>query len=544
LTTALQALDALTSGIAAARVLELDVARAEALRAEIAERLGIAPDAYVLALVGGTGVGKSSIVNALAGATVTPAGVRRPTTARAVAWVPSGDDGSDGAGAAAADPREQPLLRRLDAEIVRSGSGAGLGNVVVLDLPDIDSLEPGHRAAVEAVLPKVDVVAWVTDPEKYADAVFHDTFLRDWLPRLDRQIVILNKADRLSTEATRSVGGDLAGVLRREVPSLGAGAPRVITTSAVNGAAGVAELRQWLGEAVDAKAIVAGRLVASAAAALADLAGRAGVAAAAAPPLISEAERAKVVDAAVTEVLRTVDLPGVERQAIAATRARARRRGTGPIGLLTSAIYRATGRIRASADPRGYLAAWRGRGGLARAGEVVRGSINGVLPSVAPDLRAQYASAARAGDLEQRIGTSLDRVIAAQPPFEPPTSNLWPLFGLLQTANTLLLVFAAAWTVIWIIARPEVASYDIPILGPMPAPLVLLAVGVILGYVLARLLSLHAGWLGRRWARRVSGAIRPAVRDTVAADAFAAIARIEEARATLAVAWRMVAGRT
>ena len=46
----------------------------------------VRPDAYVLALVGGTGVGKSSIVNALAGETVTPAGVRRPTTSRAVAW--------------------------------------------------------------------------------------------------------------------------------------------------------------------------------------------------------------------------------------------------------------------------------------------------------------------------------------------------------------------------------------------------------------------------------------------------------------------------
>ncbi|HET9853022.1 MAG TPA: dynamin family protein [Candidatus Limnocylindrales bacterium] len=538
MTTALQALDALTAGIAAARVLELDVDRAEAIRAEAAERLGIAPDAYVLALVGGTGVGKSSIVNALAGETVTPAGVRRPTTARAIAWIPGGGAGRqdaaregagrDGAGEAAV--AERALLRRLDAEVVRTGSADGLGNVIVLDLPDIDSLEPGNRAAVEAVLPKVDVVAWVTDPEKYADAVFHDTFLRDWLPRLDRQIVLLNKTDRLSPEAARSIAADLAAVLRRELPGLGARTPEVLATRAVEGEDGVAELRRWLGEAVDAKAIVAGRLVASAAAALADLAGRAGVAAAAAPALIPEAERERVVD-----------LPGVERQAVAATRARARRRGTGPIGLITSGIYRATGRMRASADPRGYLAAWRARGGLSRAGEVVRGSINAVIPSVAPQLRASYAAAARAGDLEQRIGTSVDRVIAAQPPFEPPTSNLWPLLGLLQTANTVLLAFAAAWTVIWIIARPEVASYDLPVLGPMPAPLVLLAIGVIAGYVLARLLSLHAGWLGRRWARRVSRAITSAVRETVAADAFAAIARIEEARAALAAAWRSVA---
>jgi hypothetical protein len=162
---------------------------------------------------------------------------------------------------------------------------------------------------------------------------------------------------------------------------------------------------------------------------------------------------------------------------------------------------------------------------------------------VPPALRASHAAASRPGDLETRIAASVDRVIARQPPLEPPSSRLWPFLGLLQTANTLLLVFAAAWTVIWIIARPEVASYDLPILGPMPAPLVLLAVGVIAGYILARLLALHAGLLGRRWARRVSGAIEKAVRETVAADAFAPIDRIESARADLAAAWRHLAPR-
>jgi hypothetical protein len=42
----------------------------------------------------------------------------------------------------------------------------------------------------------------------------------------------------------------------------------------------------------------------------------------------------------------------------------------------------------------------------------------------------------------------------------------------------------------------------------------------------------------------VSRAITSAVRETVAADAFAAIARIEAARAALAAAWRSVADRS
>jgi hypothetical protein len=74
----------------------------------------------------------------------------------------------------------------------------------------------------------------------------------------------------------------------------------------------------------------------------------------------------------------------------------------------------------------------------------------------------------------------------------------------------------------------------------VPAPMVLLFVALAIGYVLARALSLHAGWLGRRWARRLSGELRSAVTDLVAVDAFAPIARIETARARLGSAWRRV----
>ncbi len=537
MTTALRALDALHAAVGAARVLGLDVVRAESVRAEASARLRIAPDAYVAALVGGTGVGKSSLLNALAGQPVSTAGPRRPTTGRTVAWVPAGDEVTS---------RElRPLLEHLDVGTVVE-HGGDLANVVILDLPDIDSLEPSHRAAVEAVLPKVDVVVWVTDPEKYADAVFHDTFLRDWMSRLDRQIVILNKADRLPPDAARSVVADLGSVLRRELPALQRHAPEIILTRAVAGAEEVGELRRWFGEAVDAKAVIVDRLVAGARTAIADLAGLAGVTATESRtgderelprPIIAPRQRERAIDAASNEVLRVVDLRGVERQAVASTRAQARRRGTGPIGLVTTAIYRATGRNRAAADPAGYLRAWRRRGGFAKAAEMVRSVITAALPAVPVALRSQYAATGRAGELEDRIGTSVDAVISRQRELEPPSSRFWPVFGLLQSANTLLLVAAAVWIVVWILARPEVASYDVPIPGPVPAPLALLTLGLVLGFVLARALSLHAGWLGRRWARRTTGAIRSAVHETVAIEAFASIDRLETARADLAKAW-------
>jgi len=527
LTEIVAALDALTAGIAAARVLELDVAPAEFVHKEATERLGIAPDSYVLALVGGTGVGKSTLLNSLAGENVSQASARRPTTGRPVAWVSA---------QSAEDVR--PLLEHLDVESVQTHQRPGLERVVVLDLPDVDSLDESHRTTVEAILPKVDVVAWVTDPEKYADAILHDDFLRAWMGRLDRQIVILNKTDRLGPVAVRSVAADLATVLKRELPAIQGKAPPVVRTAAIQGEAGVSELRHWLAEAVDAKKVVADRLVAGIRAALAALSALAGVTAASAPPLVNDTERAIAIDRAVFEVLRVVDLPGAQRQAVAATRARARWRGTGPIGLITSVAYRLAGRERKSADPGGYLRAWRTRGSLTRAADAVRKTISDAMPGVAPGLRPRFAAATEAGTLERRLETALDRVVARQQDLEAPTSRVWPLLGSLQTLNTLFLIFATAWVVVWILVRPAVASYDVPVLGPIPAPMVLLALLLALGYVLARILSLHAGWLGRRWAKRLTDELTDTVRQAVTDEAFSPIDRIEEARTSLAAAWR------
>ncbi len=518
---ALAVVDALREAIAAARVLELDVTRADAVAREATDRLGLAADSYVVALVGGTGVGKSTLLNALGGAIVSSASARRPTTGSPVAWV-----------AADAVAEVRPLLDRLGIGQPVTHSRKDLGRVVILDLPDVDSLESGHRAAVETVLPKLDVVAWVVDPEKYADAALHDDFLRTWMPRLDRQIVILNKADRLGAEERAHVERDLRRVLPRDA--------QVLVTSAVEGEAGVAALRAWLAEAVEAKAVVAARVTASARVALSELAGAAGLSGQGREValLVPEAGQARAISDAMEETLRVVDLPGAERQAVAATRARARRRGTGPIGILTSAIYRFSGRQRQTADPAEYLRGWRRRGGLARASEPIRREIAEALSGVPPALRSRYAAAGEATDLETRIGVALDRVIARNSEIEAPSSRVWPVVGLLQSANTVLLVVAVAWIVLWVIARPEVANYVIPVLGPVPAPMVLLGLGLVVGYLLARVLSLHAGFLGRRWARRLRRELRQAVGEVIETEAFAPLAHIEAARTRLGAAWQ------
>ena len=65
------------------------VGEAEALVARAGVRLGLGLDTTVVALAGPTGAGKSSLFNALAGAELVAAGVRRPSPAAARTAAPT-----------------------------------------------------------------------------------------------------------------------------------------------------------------------------------------------------------------------------------------------------------------------------------------------------------------------------------------------------------------------------------------------------------------------------------------------------------------------
>ena len=521
-------LNALDDAIGAADALGLDRSAATAVQDEARERLGLVSDAYVLALVGGTGVGKSSLLNALAGVTVSEAGARRPTTHRPVAWV-----------ATSAAPRVGPLLDRLGAGERRFHDVDALEGVVILDLPDVDSLEPENRATVEQVLPRVDAVAWVTDPEKYADALLHDGFLRRWIPRLDRQVVVLNKADRLDGAGADRVRSHLASVLATELAGGMSSRPDILLVSARLGGDGISAFRRWLFDAIDAKAVVAGRLAAATVDAVESLARSAGAwGEGGLRPLIDHDRRRRAVDASVAEVLRVVDLRGAERQAVAATRASARPRGAGPLGHVTSLVYRTSGRERRVADPATYLSGWRSRGAMTRAAAPIREAVHEALPGAPSTIRRRLAAAAEPGLLEGRLAAALDRAVANQPDIRPPTSPLWNLLGLGQTVNLVLLVFAAAWTLLLVLVRTPVDAVDLPLIGRLPMPFALLALALATGFVLARLLSLHAGFLGRRWARRLAERVRSGVETAVADEAFGAVDAVEVARRALWVAAR------
>ncbi|MFI2072715.1 MULTISPECIES: GTPase [Streptomyces] len=235
-------LDALRElvGLSRARLDRRTLAEAGRVLEEAAARHRHSLDLTVVALAGSTGSGKSSLFNALARAQLSEAGVRRPTTATpfSCAWTDRADGLLDRLGIPAR-ARRQPV-RPYDP---------ALSGLVLLDLPDHDSAAVGHREQVDRLLGLVDAVIWVVDPEKYADAVLHERYLRPLAGYAEVTFVVLNQVDRLSTDAADQVLDDLRRLLDEDGLALGEhGEPgaAVLALSALTGE-GVGELREALG---------------------------------------------------------------------------------------------------------------------------------------------------------------------------------------------------------------------------------------------------------------------------------------------------------
>src|SRR5256886_1554362 len=252
------------------------------------------------------------------------------------------------------------------------------------------------------------------------------------------------------------------------------------------------ELRDWTADGVQAKRIISERVATELHGAALDLATRAGVSADAKPLLTAE-QRAQVLADVTREAAAIIDLAGLERQAVAATRLAARPRGAGPFGLVTTFLYRVTGRDRVVADPEGYLRRWRERGSLARAAEPIRNVIGDLLPRVPSEARGAIATLVDAQALNARITGAIDAAVATRvADVRPPTSVVWSVIGALQYVVTAALLFAGLWIAAVFFLHAPFASVDVPVLGPIPTPLVVFVSLLLAGYLLARRLGARA----------------------------------------------------
>jgi energy-coupling factor transporter ATP-binding protein EcfA2 len=480
------------AGLGPGRLPEDVLTDVHSLDARAGTRLRLSGEHTVVALAGATGSGKSSLFNAIAGAPLAQVGIRRPTTSatQAVVFGPS--------------PATE-LLDWLDIRNRQAGAstaGPQLSGLVLLDLPDHDSVEAAHRAEVDRLIRLVDAFVWVLDPQKYADAVLHDEYLRPLAPHREVMVVVLNQADRLSLPDLASCMHDLHRLLADDGLT---GVP-VLATSAVK-PDGAVELHEFLVSTVADHRARTARVSADLDAMAARLTPL--VPARRSEPALRDAERhlrgALAGAAAVPTVVDAV-ARAYTRRGLAAT-------GWPPVrwipklrpdplrrlglGASDSSASDSQGEIlRRTSMPSGSAAS---RAGVDSAVRALADTASDGLPAPWPRIMRE-AARSRA----DAVPDALDRVVGGADLGMVRPPRWWRLFGALQW----LLIAVAVAGGVWLGALAVLAYLQIdleaPALGPFALPTVLLIGGLALGLLLRILVRPFVAVGAARRRRRVA----------------------------------------
>jgi hypothetical protein len=463
------------------------------------ERLALSREHTVVALAGATGSGKSSLFNRLAGTDLSPVGVRRPTTPGAYACVwGSGDAGE--------------LLDWLGVSPARRFGPVdddALAGLVLLDLPDFDSVAAEHRVEVDRLLELVDVMVWVLDPQKYADRVVHRRYLSRFSRHREVTAVILNQADVLGPGDVQRCLDDL----RRLVDADGLPGVPVIAASAV-GSPGIGPVRDLIRDAVAARRAALRRLAADVDGVAADLAGLV-----ATDPGGTEVDRdahRRLTDA----LAGAAGVPVVARATGRAYVHRARRStGWPPLRWMR----------RLRPDPLGRL---RLGGRLAGSGEPVAATS---VPPAAPAAQAAVGLALRtlgeraaaglpapwpaavlaaARSRSDDLADALDVAVARTDLGMARRPVWWRVVGAVQW----LLAGAGALGLAWLVVRYALFALALPEpptprVGSVPLPTLLLGVGLLGGLLLAAVMRPVVAVAAGRKAARAARNMRAAVAD-------------------------------
>lgn len=488
------------------------------------QRLSLAPELTVVALAGPTGSGKSSLFNALAGRTISPVGVRRPTTSAAYAcvWGPLSE--------------AAPLLDWLEVDrqcrfpqdsLPAAGDPAGLRGLVLLDLPDFDSVESDHAREVERLLSLVDVVVWVVDPQKYADKLIHEQYLRPFSRHQDVTLLVLNQADLLGADDVAQLLNDL----RRLLAANGL-AMTTMATSAVDLPAGVAQLRAHLSDLVSSRQAAWRRLAADVDRVVDDLADLVGPAA---DP--QDADRAAFGELA-DGLADAVGVPALAERAARTYRDRAQATLGSPLVRWWS--RRRAGmdaaepdRERPGPDPQEVASGLAVRVAVRLAVRMVATRASEGLPPPWPEA-IWRASRSRLPELPDALAAALANGTERDPDLTP---RWWRLVGAYQWLATGSLLAGLGW-----LALGGLLGLFLPALRPGWTPMLLLGVGAVaaaLGAVLARPL---VGWAARQARVRARRELRDAVAEVGRAHAVAPVREVLAAYAEARAALHTAAG--
>ncbi len=469
-----------------------------------ASRLRLSADHTVVAIAGATGSGKSSTFNALTGLELSAVGVRRPTTSWATACV-WGAEGAPELLEWLGIPSRHQTTR--DSMLDTRREDHSLDGVVLLDLPDHDSTEVSHHLEVDRLVKLADLLVWVLDPQKYADAAIHDRYLAPHASHDEVMVVALNHIDTVAEERRESMVDDV----RRLLDADGLHRVPVLPVSARTGT-GMPELRAEIARRVAEKRMTRERLEADVRAAATRLAEAAG------DGQTRTLDRSRIADlqAAFAEA---AGVPTVVSAVERSTRLRAGRATGWPVVAWFSRLKPdPLKRLHLDLGSHGKELTSHARTSMPAQTPVQRARVDAEVRALADDvsegLARPWAEAVRRASVSRLpdLGDRLDRALGGT---DLGASGVPAWAGAVRVIQWILITAALVGGV-WTFAAGmsgTLSSGPAPTLGGIALPLVLLIGGVVAGIALALLSRLLVGWTARRRAAVADRRLRQAVNE-------------------------------
>jgi GTP-binding protein EngB required for normal cell division len=432
-------------------------------------RRSLSADHTVVGFFGATGSGKSTLFNAVNGAEIATAAARRPTTSEPLASV-WGVDGSE----ALLDWLEVRQRHRGQPVPGFADESSGL---ILLDLPDFDSTRTANRETVQRLVGMVDVLVWVLDPQKYADAAVHNDFLAPLASHGAVTLVVLNQTDRLPEADVPLVLESLKGILARD----GLGKVQVVAASALTGA-GVDNVRAAIRQVAARKAALSLRLsadVSRASARLSEASGAgeaAGVKSGSKARLAEELAIAANVPLVVDAVGRSYRQESIRRTGWPVTRWLVRFRPD-PLRRLN---------LRSAANPEVNRTSLPAAGApeRARTDAAVREFADAASDGAPGPWRASIRDAARTG--RDQLPDALDQAIAGTDLRAGRKSWWWGVFNVLQWLSLLTAAGGLGWLgLLAVLGYLQLPVPEVPRVEGWPIPTLMIAGGAVLGILLA-----------------------------------------------------------
>jgi GTPase SAR1 family protein len=494
---------------------------ADALLHSAEQRRERSPSFTVVGVFGATGSGKSSLVNALVGSDVARTHVRRPTTSEALAvtWEPEG----------AAD-----LLDWLDVrERVLQGTPLDprARELLLLDLPDFDSIEQGNRAIAERLAGQVDALLWVVDPQKYADDVLHAQFITPHARHAEVTLLVLNQIDLLAAADVPKVVRSLTEIAQRD----GITGVRVISVSARTGD-GIAKLRKALGDLAAARSARDARLAAD----VATLAGR----------MPSPGTAVRLDARAIDRLSESVAVAGGVDVVAAAVSRSYRKRSAQATGwpvvswisrLRTDPLTRlGLGQKGKDRDPALHRTSMPPMSSAARSRLSL--AVRRFADTASQGLSDTWRSGVRrhADQALESLPDAVDQALASTP-LPSRGSWWWPIITVIQWLVLLAGVVGAGWLLAAaVLPTMGLPRIEIPQVEGWAVPTLLIAAavlaGILLGLIAAAIGALSGASRRRRTRRRLSAAIDEVVKRLVVDEVSAELERARTFTAAQAIA--------